>query len=856
MKIKEKKLGRIIGMAFVLLLLTPAALQAQNAPVVDSEAYEGMKLKGQLVQPDQIPRQKKYPRLLDARDKSGSGKETLLGNKSVATNNAQSLQAKEVAIRQSFSCTIEDPRFDPSFRVLAVGDDGSSPEVPLSFTFNFFGNNYNSLYVNNNGSVTFDAPNPTYNATGFPSTFDMIAPFWTDIDTRGAGNGRIYYKSEPDRFTAIWYRVGYFREKTDKRNTFKLVITDGTNPIIGTGNNVAFYYGDMQWTTGDASGGVDGFGGVAATVGLNNGQGVDACFYYQLGRFSRRGSEYVDPFRPSGVDYLDNKCFTFDASTVEGVAIDFNYKNLLCAIDFDITLSNPQNCFLAYQWDFGDGTTSLERNPLHSYGAPGTYSVKLNVFYKCGACQETSLVIEKQIEVDPSVDLFMDTVIQVTTALKAEVLENSTSTFSDTWPLQHETQQLLDQSGYLNGSQGVWRQEGSYVYDVDRKQTPNITLSKDGTYDLEQFSWENAALDAIPDWIKTNTISVYSPYSYALENNNVLGVSNAALYDYGGHLPSANGVNMRNDEMAYTGFEYLTGKASGNWIFGNDPLPWYRWFSTLYNYKHIVVVKASLKELEGYNEADVYGRSYFSPFFFYFFNYRYIRGNEIVCRQPYGPNPEWSVLVFRRALFEGFWKGYIRVNNEITPIVSPDIDNTIAHSGVKSLKVTDDRSYEQRLIRLDSGKSYQLSAWVSVNDLHSPTPKLADGLGIDITLKDGDDLDIGTFSFLPQGRIIEGWQQVKGTFICPAVNTSMELQFRKGGKGTAWYDDLRIHPTRGNMRSYVYDLNDYRLQATLDEENFASFFYYDKEGNLYLTKKETEEGIKTLTESVTHLVER
>jgi hypothetical protein len=53
----------------------------------------------------------------------------------------------------------------------------------------------------------------------------------------------------------------------------------------------------------------------------------------------------------------------------------------------------------------------------------------------------------------------------------------------------------------------------------------------------------------------------------------------------------------------------------------------------------------------------------------------------------------------------------------------------------------------------------------------------------------------------------------------------------------------------------VYDLIDYRLRAILDEENFASFFYYDVEGNLYLTKKETEKGIKTLTENVSYQVE-
>jgi len=37
--------------------------------------------------------------------------------------------------------------------------------------------------------------------------------------------------------------------------------------------------------------------------------------------------------------------------------------------------------------------------------------------------------------------------------------------------------------------------------------------------------------------------------------------------------------------------------------------------------------------------------------------------------------------------------------------------------------------------------------------------------------------------------------------------------------------------------------------------NFASFFFYDAEGNLHLTKKETREGIKTINENVSYQIE-
>ena len=54
-------------------------------------------------------------------------------------------------------------------------------------------------------------------------------------------------------------------------NTFQCILT--TNERRGF---VLFYYadGEIQWTTGDASGGSGGFGGTPAQVGFNAGDGV------------------------------------------------------------------------------------------------------------------------------------------------------------------------------------------------------------------------------------------------------------------------------------------------------------------------------------------------------------------------------------------------------------------------------------------------------------------------------------------------------------------------------------------------------------------------------------------------------
>ena len=192
---------------------------------------------------------------------------------------------------------------------MTPNDDGSTGVLSLPFTFCFYGTNQNAFYINNNGNVSFGGSYSEYTATGFPyAGFPMLAPFWADVDTRGVGN--VYYKIEPHRVVVIWNETGYFSVQTDKRNTFELIFTDGTDPLIGVGNNVAFSYSTMQWTTGSASGGVNGFGGSPATAGINRGDGVK---YALVGRFDHAGNDFNGVGGISGVGYLTGKYYQFNA---------------------------------------------------------------------------------------------------------------------------------------------------------------------------------------------------------------------------------------------------------------------------------------------------------------------------------------------------------------------------------------------------------------------------------------------------------------------------------------------------------------------------------------------------------------
>jgi hypothetical protein len=205
------------------------------------------------------------------------------------------------------------PGIPPYYR----NDDWSTCAIPLPFTFCLYGTNYTSLYINNNGNVSFDAPYSTFTSTPFPNNqVVMVAPFWADVDTRDETlpdtSGVVYYKLTPTALIVKWNHVGYYGVHADLVNTFQLIITDGSDPLLPGGNNVSFCYQDMQWTTGDASNGVGGFGGVPATVGANLG---DAVHYIQFGQFDHPGNDYTGPNSISGISWLDNQSITFNTCT-------------------------------------------------------------------------------------------------------------------------------------------------------------------------------------------------------------------------------------------------------------------------------------------------------------------------------------------------------------------------------------------------------------------------------------------------------------------------------------------------------------------------------------------------------------
>jgi len=160
---------------------------------------------------------------------------------------------------------------------ITANDDGSVGPVSIGFSINIFGATRNSLFVNNNGNVTFDASLGSFTPTTLATLgAKIIAPYFADVDTRGPGSGLVTYGNATvdghNAFGVEWPNVGYYNASTNKTNTFELVIIDRSDISPGA-FDMEFNYDSMQWETGSdpSSGGVNGLGGFSARAGFANG---------------------------------------------------------------------------------------------------------------------------------------------------------------------------------------------------------------------------------------------------------------------------------------------------------------------------------------------------------------------------------------------------------------------------------------------------------------------------------------------------------------------------------------------------------------------------------------------------------
>lgn len=150
------------------------------------------------------------------------------------------------------------------------------------------------------------------------------------------------------------------------------------------------------------------------------------------------------------------------------------------------------------------------------------------------------------------------------------------------------------------------------------------------------------------------------------------------------------------------------------------------------------------------------------------------------------------------------------------------------------------------------GKDYIVSCWVAFGGVGNYTTyEDPNSIGIKFTSYSSiTPLTVlgSPISFNPSGPMIDNWQKIEARITIPAAAAAIKLEVDR--KLSTWViDDFRFYPVDATVKTYAYDPASLRLMAELDEQNYATIYEYDDDGQLIRVKKETEKGIMTVKES-------
>lgn len=131
-------------------------------------------------------------------------------------------------------------------------------------------------------------------------------------------------------------------------------------------------------------------------------------------------------------------------------------------------------------WDFGDGGTSLERNPTHTYLQEGQYTVKLNIITSTGAQGVATKNLYITVDADENIPFFyVDSVLNPYSVETASALTDGGN------PTEPKTFVFVDQSdGDIVQRNWVFGDGNQYTENHPDNHTISHIYSTPGEYDL------------------------------------------------------------------------------------------------------------------------------------------------------------------------------------------------------------------------------------------------------------------------------------------------------------------------------------------------------------------------------------
>ncbi len=150
-----------------------------------------------------------------------------------------------------------------------------------------------------------------------------------------------------------------------------------------------------------------------------------------------------------------------------------------------------------YTWDFGDGTTSNDKEPIHSYSEPGVYNVKLVIENYKTIVEETMIVNVNKDTLDIVADMDYETIFNLIAPAEIQFYNYS----------KHAT------SYFWNFGDGLGSDEVEPIHIYESSGTQTVVLyaicegdTTSATYNLE--------IKPAPEKVFINNVVIWLPESY------------------------------------------------------------------------------------------------------------------------------------------------------------------------------------------------------------------------------------------------------------------------------------------------------------------------------------------------------
>lgn len=501
-----------------------------------------------------------------------------------------------------------------------------------------------------------------------------------------------------------------------------------------------------------------------------------------------------------------------------------------------------------------------------------------------------SCVIDSSIATEPSY-MWISTPTPKKFAKLDNVLNYSAKRYSEVW-----YNNLNDQNFYASGQAGNWHVLSDYVYNTSRTSVDISTMNKNINKkqsglmnNVVRFDWDKNITELITDcapgrWVEASKNLKLNSQSEIAESKDALDIYSSALFGFGSKFMTATAKNAKLYEIGYSGFEdsYVNHiYDQGEYLESNFDFYKYGSSYSLWENYPVSVGKGNQVILNTCfpvlgTEAKVHAIAYAEDNLPYeeVKNMSFLSNNTVsfIASPPkIDHNFQKSILLsnppdFVQSAETRQWVGDLSIKRTIsasTDNLNFFIDSLHSHSGSNSMKIAGLARFFQYKLKAEYDKDYLMSFWIHIPDYKTYTYKNS-GFSSKIRYYNSGNSELTQYQtsndcIVFVGEIIDGWQKVELKFTTPSISsyssqnyTHFSIEFNSGTNACVYIDDIRFLPFSAQMKSYVYDPIDYKLHAELDENNYSTFYYYNSAGNLFLIKKETEKGIKTIQENKTH----